>query len=43
MKEIKDKYWKGLLLSLETYFKARKILRDFLPLMSETKMLNSLD
>lgn len=31
MKEIKDKYWKGLLLVLETYLKTRKLLKDFLP------------
>ncbi len=43
MKEIKDKYWKGLLLTLEAYMKMRKLLRDFLPKLSEQKMYNHLE
>ena len=43
MKEIKDKYWKGLLLCLESYFKIRKNLREFLPKLSEAKIHNHLE
>ena len=43
MKEIKDKYWKGLLLCLESYFKLRKNLREFLPKLTEAKIYNHLE
>lgn len=32
MKEVKDKYWKGLVLSLECYAKLRAVLKGFLPI-----------
>lgn len=43
MKEIKDKYWKGLILVLETYLKTRKLVKDFLPNLAHKPMLNSLE
>ena len=36
MKEIKEKYWKGLLLVLETYTKIRNVLKGFIPRLSES-------
>lgn len=38
MKEIKDKYWKGLLLVLETYSKLRLVIKDFLPKLAANKL-----
>lgn len=43
MKEIKDKYWKGLLLVLETYVRTRNLLKDFVPKLTEIPMYNHLE